>query len=110
MSIASMFYDATNRVLHSFPTRRSSDLLGADTAPSGQRAQYLGIWRLFSDTGGAAGPLVVAAGPALGSLAAGIVTMGALSGAVVAALLRWVPRWSVHANATTRRRARAEDG
>ncbi|HLS13225.1 MAG TPA: MFS transporter [Beutenbergiaceae bacterium] len=84
--------------------------LGADTAPSGQRAQYLGIWRLFSDTGGAAGPLVVAAGPALGSLAAGIVTMGALSGAVVAALLRWVPRWSVHANATTRRRARAEDG
>src|SRR5699024_12124305 len=83
----------------SVPTRRSSEL------PSGQRAQYLGIWRLFSDTGGAAGPLVVAAGPALGSLAAGIVTMGALSGAVVAALLRWVPRWSVHANATTDRKS-----
>lgn len=79
--------------------------LGADTAPPGQRAQYLGIWRLFSDTGGAAGPLVVAAGPALGSLAGGIAAMGVLSGAVIAALGRWVPRWSVHANARTRREA-----
>jgi len=79
--------------------------LGADTAPPAQRAQYLGIWRLFADTGGAAGPLVVSGGAALGSVAAGIVSMGALSFAVIAALGRWVPRWSVHANARTRREA-----
>lgn len=79
--------------------------LGADTAPPDQRAQYLGIWRLYADTGGAAGPLVVSAGAALGSLAAGIVAMGVLSGAVVATLARWVPRWTVHANRRTRRDA-----
>lgn len=84
--------------------------LGADTAPPGQRAQYLGIWRLFADTGGATGPLVVSAGAALGSLAAGILAMGVLSTGVVGALLRWVPRWSVHANRTTRREAGIESG
>ncbi|WP_154795555.1 MFS transporter [Occultella kanbiaonis] len=79
--------------------------LGADTAPPGERAQYLGIWRLFSDSGSASGPLVVSAGTALGSLAAGIGTMGALGAVAALALWRWVPRWSVHANRTTRRRA-----
>lgn len=82
--------------------------LGADTAPPGQRAQYLGIWRLFADTGGAAGPLVVSAGVLVGSLSAGILSMGVLSFAVVGALSRWVPRWSVHANARTRREAGIE--
>ncbi|MGC0145107.1 hypothetical protein [Pseudactinotalea sp. Z1732] len=52
--------------------------------------------------------MVVSAGAALGSLAAGIVSMGVLSGAVIAALGRWVPRWSVHANARTRREAGVE--
>jgi MFS family permease len=79
--------------------------LGADTAPPGERAQYLGIWRLFSDSGSASGPLVVSAGTALGSLAAGIGTMGALGAVAALALWRWVPRWSEHANRTTRRRA-----
>ncbi|WP_163543780.1 MFS transporter [Occultella kanbiaonis] len=79
--------------------------LGADTAPPGERAQYLGMWRLFSDSGSASGPLVVSAGTALGSLAAGIGTMGALGAVAALALWRWVPRWSVHANRTTRRRA-----
>ncbi|TDE94135.1 MFS transporter [Occultella glacieicola] len=79
--------------------------LGADTAPPAERAQYLGIWRLFSDSGSASGPLVVSAGTALGSLAAGIATMGALGAVAALALWRWVPRWSEHANRTTRRRA-----
>lgn len=79
--------------------------LGADTAPPGERAQYLGIWRLFSDSGSASGPLIVAAGAALGSLAAGILTMGGMGAVAALALWRWVPRWSVHANRTTRRRA-----
>lgn len=79
--------------------------LGADTAPAAQRSKYLGIWRLFGDVGSASGPLVVAGGAALGSLAAGISAMGILSAGAIAALGRWVPRWSVHANARTRRSA-----
>lgn len=79
--------------------------LGADTAPPGERAQFLGIWRVFQDGGSALGPLVVSGGAALGSLAAGIWVMAGGSGLATAALARWVPRWSVHANRTTRRRA-----
>ena len=79
--------------------------LGADTAPERGRAQYLGIWRLFGDTGNAAGPLGVSLGAALGSLGAGVIAMGGIGVLATAALGRWVPRWSDHANATTRRRA-----
>lgn len=79
--------------------------LGADTAPEQGRAQYLGIWRLFGDTGNAAGPLGVSLGAALGSLGAGVIAMGGIGVLATAALGRWVPRWSDHANATTRRRA-----
>ena len=79
--------------------------LGADTAPEHARAQYLGIWRLFGDTGNAGGPLGVSLGAALGSLGAGIMAMGGVGVLAAAALWRWVPRWSDHANATTRRRA-----
>lgn len=79
--------------------------LGADAAPERGRAQFLGIWRLFQDTGAALGPLAVAAGAALGSLAAGIAAMAAVGAGAAGALARWVPRWTVHANRTTRRRA-----
>jgi len=79
--------------------------LGADTAPPGERAQFLGIWRMFQDGGAALGPLVVAGGAAAGSLAAGVWVMAASGTAAAGALGRWVPRWSVHANRTTRRRA-----
>ncbi len=76
--------------------------LGADVAPPGIRAQFLGVWRLFGDSGAAAGPLVVAAGAALGSLSAGIVVAGGLGLLAAAVLGITVPRWSVHANARTR--------
>ena len=79
--------------------------LGADTAPPGERSQFLGIWRVFQDGGAALGPLVVSGGAALGSLAAGIWVMAGGGGLATAALARWVPRWSVHATRTTRRRA-----
>ncbi len=79
--------------------------LGADVAPATGRAQFLGVWRLFSDAGSVLGPAVLTAGAALGSLAAGIWAMAALGAAAVGAQLRWVPRWSPHANRTTRRRA-----
>ncbi len=80
--------------------------IGADVAPPGVRARFLGVWRLYQDTGGAAGPLVVAAGAALGSLAGGIYAMAVIAAASAGGLARWTPQWSVHANRTTRRRAR----
>ncbi|WP_109472292.1 MFS transporter [Ornithinimicrobium cavernae] len=79
--------------------------VGADVAPPGERAAFLGVWRLFQDTGDGAGPLVIAAGAALGSLAAGIWVTAALGVGAAAALARWVPRYSEHANRTTRLRA-----
>ena len=79
--------------------------LGADTAPDHARAQYLGIWRLLGDTGNAGGPLGVSLGAALGSLGGGIIAMGGVGVLAAGALARWVPRWTDHANARTRRRA-----
>lgn len=79
--------------------------LGADVAPPSVRAQFLGVWRLCGDAGSAGGPLLVAAGAALGSLAAGIWSMAGVAALSAAALARWAPRYSVHANRTTRRLA-----
>ncbi len=66
--------------------------LGADAAPPGRRAQFLGAWRLVTDTGVAAGPLLVgaAAGAAGLAVAGGGVALLALGAA--AALAAWVPR------------------
>ncbi|MGI5231907.1 MFS transporter [Actinoallomurus sp. CA-142502] len=81
--------------------------LGADVAPPRTRSQFLGVWRLCSDSGTAAGPLVVSAAAGLGSLAAGIETMGVVGVLAAIALLRWVPRYSPFATTGTRtRRAR----
>lgn len=79
--------------------------LGADVAPEGERAQFLGAWRVFHDAGNAAGPLVISAGAALGSIAAGVWAIGVISVGTCTALGRFVPRWSVHANRRTRRAA-----
>ncbi len=79
--------------------------LGADVAPPATRSQFLGVWRLCADSGSAGGPLVVSAAAALGSLAAGIATMGAIGVLAAAALLRWVPRYSPYATKGTRSRS-----
>ena len=79
--------------------------LGADTAPRAIRAQFLGVWRLFQDSGVALGPLVVAGGAAAGSLATGVVAVGGIGVVAAGVLAVTVPRWSVHANARTRRAA-----
>ncbi len=76
--------------------------LGADVAPPTQRSSFLGVWRLFQDTGEAAGPLLISAGTALGSLAAGIWVTAMIGGAASAALGRWVPRYSHHAKVAPR--------
>ncbi|MCA1218644.1 MFS transporter [Streptomyces sp. 8L] len=78
--------------------------LGADVAPPGTRTQFLGVWRLCADSGSAGGPLVVSAAASLGSLAAGIVAMGAMGIVAAGALMRWVPRYSEFATTGTRNR------
>ncbi|HLS00718.1 MAG TPA: MFS transporter, partial [Beutenbergiaceae bacterium] len=79
--------------------------LAADAAPADARSQFMGIWRVFADVGNSGGPLLVAGGAGLGSLGLGVGAIGVISLATVAALWAWVPRWSVHANATTRKQA-----
>ncbi|MDD9206782.1 MFS transporter, partial [Georgenia sp. 10Sc9-8] len=79
--------------------------LGSDVAPPAERSTFLGVWRLFQDSGDAAGPLAISAGAALGSLAAGIWVTATFGTGAAAALARWVPRYSEHASRTTRRRA-----
>ncbi len=76
--------------------------LGSDVAPPDRRAAFLGAWRLLQDSGNAAGPLVVSAGAALGSVAAGVLATGGVALAAAGALARTVPRWSVHASRRTR--------
>ncbi|WP_426309029.1 MFS transporter [Cellulosimicrobium sp. E-16] len=72
--------------------------LGADVAPAEVRPTFLSVWRLFQDTGDALGPLVLSAGAALGSLAAGVWATSVLGAGSAAALARWVPRYSPLAN------------
>ena len=43
--------------------------LGADASPSKARAQFLAGWRLCSDLGNAAGPLLISAISAVATLA-----------------------------------------
>ena len=84
--------------------------LCADVAPPETRSQFLGVWRLCSDSGAATGPLVVSAVAGLGGLAAGIGVMGAVGVAAAAALIRWVPRYSAFATSGTRVPVRAGAG
>ena len=51
--------------------------LGADASPPVGRAQFLGAFRLFADTGNGAGPLLLAGATALLGLAPAIVVMAA---------------------------------
>ena len=68
--------------------------LGADASPAQDRTQFLGGWRVCSDLGNAAGPLVVSAVSALATLAAAAITMGLLTWAGSAWLIKWVPGYA----------------
>ncbi|MFD3429526.1 MFS transporter [Nocardia fluminea] len=65
--------------------------VGADVAPAGQRAEFLGAWRLTHDIGMFAGPIAVGAISAVTVLgvAAGALAVAGLGGA--AAMYRWFP-------------------
>ena len=68
--------------------------LGADASPVADRAQFIGGWRLCNDLGSAGGPLVVSAVSTFAPLAAAAVTMGVLTMAGSAWLIRWVPAYA----------------
>jgi MFS family permease len=68
--------------------------LGADASPSQDRAQFLAGWRLCSDLGNAAGPLVISVVSAVATLAAAAVTMGLITWAGSAWLIKWVPAYA----------------
>jgi MFS family permease len=78
--------------------------LGADVAPAEGRLPFLSVGRVLSDTGNAAGPVIVSVVATISSLAAGIVTIGALGPIASISLTWWVPRYSKFA---TRRMVRA---
>lgn len=66
--------------------------LGADFAPEQGRAQFLGIWRLFSLVGHNGAAVVVAAVAAVSTIGAASVVVGALALVGGAWLLAWLPR------------------
>lgn len=78
--------------------------LGADVAPADSRIRFLSLWRLMSDAGNAAGPVLVSIGAAVWTLAAGIIAIGSVGVIGAGALALWVPRYSLLA---TRQMARA---
>jgi MFS family permease len=65
--------------------------LGADASPPIGRAQFLGAFRLFADTGNGAGPFLIAAVTALSGLGPAVVVMGVAGWAAAAAMNRWIP-------------------
>jgi MFS family permease len=71
--------------------------LGADAAPEEHRITFLSIWRLFSDSGNAAGPVLVSIVAGLTTLALGIVSAGAVGLLAAGALALWAPRYSPYA-------------
>jgi MFS family permease len=65
--------------------------LGADASPPVGRAQFLGAFRLFADTGNGAGPLLLAGATAVLGLGPAIVLMAGTGWAAATAMHRWIP-------------------
>ena len=68
--------------------------LGADASPPGERAQFLGGWRLMSDLGNALGPLTITVVTLVAPLAAAAWVLGAMTFLGAGWLGRWVPRFA----------------
>lgn len=66
-------------------------IMGSDLSPSVGRNQFFGVWRLVSDVGTAAGPLLVAATTALASLGMAAIVVGGVGAMGVALLWLAVP-------------------
>lgn len=64
--------------------------LGADLAPPAQREEFLGIWRLLSDCGTAAGPLVISSVVAVAPLGAAAMCISVIGAAGIWLVYRFV--------------------
>jgi len=67
--------------------------LGADASPTDARVQFLGGWRLMSDSGNAAGPAIISALTTVIPLAGAAVAMGVVALVGAGWLRVWVPRF-----------------
>lgn len=67
--------------------------LAADAAPVAGRNHFLGLWRLVSDVGSSAGPLLLSALTGAISLAAGTFAVGTLGLAAAAVFWRCLPHY-----------------
>ncbi|KQO62930.1 MFS transporter [Curtobacterium sp. Leaf261] len=67
--------------------------LGADLAPRGHPAPFLGAWRFTGDFGSAVAPLVIAGVTAVATIAVASTVMGVLGIVGAGILLRYVPRY-----------------
>ncbi|NKY29953.1 MFS transporter [Nocardia gamkensis] len=65
--------------------------VGADVAPDGQRAEFLGAWRLTHDIGMFAGPVAVGAISALTVLGGAAVALAVTAAAGAYTMHRWFP-------------------
>jgi MFS family permease len=66
--------------------------IGADASPAANRGTFLGAWRLLSDFGNGAGPLVISGIVALSALGPAALVMGGLAGVCAIGMARWLPR------------------
>ena len=64
--------------------------LGSDFAPENQRGEFLGVWRLLSDTGSLLGPVTVGATAGLMTLSGAFYLAGAIGGLGVLTFLLFV--------------------
>lgn len=71
--------------------------LGADAAPAHSRIRFLSLWRVMSDSGNAAGPVVVSVVASAWSLAAGVVAIGSAGLLAAGGLAAWAPKYSPYA-------------
>ena len=69
--------------------------LGADFAPLARRGEFLGIWRLMSDTGQVGGPALISLLTGIGSLGLAAVVSGGI-GLVGALLMVFFVREPLH--------------
>ncbi|WP_433663543.1 MFS transporter [Nocardia sp. CA-128927] len=65
--------------------------VGADVAPDGRRAEFLGAWRLTHDIGMFAGPIVAGAISAVALLSISALALAAAAAAGAVATYRWFP-------------------
>ncbi len=68
--------------------------LGADLAPVGERAQFLGGWRVCADLGNTLGPFLISAVTVVASLAVASWTMFGVTWLGSAWLAKWVPAYA----------------